>query len=474
MDRRALATVAALALACGSDPDGSASLDASATAATTGAATTTDDSSATTTTTTSTSDATSDSTPTTAATTSDVPPPIDGFAYGYTHHRRDGNRRITQPADLPAAQALDHAFDAASAPVWLVAAPADAGTIWVVVADDGATQSLHLIDATIEPLLLDLPALPAGEPPLLAVSGATFSLVRAYEDDPARTPPAPLGGSARAYRSPAGELVIVDGQAIERARFPRDLLPDGRVVVADAGTIAALAPTTDVYAHGVLGDALEAGGLLFARATPGSVTAEATVPAPAVIEGVAPLWGDIDGDGVDEVVVTVSDADAGARIVAFASDGTLVAEGPAIGSGYRWRHPIAVAPFGPAGEPEIAVVRTPHIGGIAEFYRRSGDTLTIAATATGVSSHRLGSNNLDQAIAGDLDDDGAIELLVPSQAFDRLVALRRVSDAPSVISPWELDLPAPLATNLAAAVDPDGSVVLGAACEDGTLRLWRG
>ncbi|MCA9637439.1 MAG: hypothetical protein KC420_15540, partial [Myxococcales bacterium] len=205
---------------------------------------------------------------------------------------------------------------------------------------------------------------------------------------------------------------------------------------------------------------------------PPALLGAAAVPPPAAIEALVPIWGDIDGDGEREVVVTVSDAAVGARIVAFAADGALLAEGPAIGTGYRWRHPIAVAPFGPAAEPEIAVVRTPHIGGIAEFYRREGASLIIVASTAGVSSHRIGSRDLDQAIAGDLDGDGRVELLVPSQGFDRLIALRRV-EPDGVMSPWELPLPAPLASNLAAASD-DAGLVLGAGLEDGRLRLWLG
>ena len=53
----------------------------------------------------------------------------------------------------------------------------------------------------------------------------------------------------------------------------------------------------------------------------------------------------------------------------FDDDGHLVAEGPTIGQGYRGRHQIAVAPFGPNGELELVDVLTPHLGGIVEFYQ---------------------------------------------------------------------------------------------------------
>ena len=77
--------------------------------------------------------------------------------------------------------------------------------------------------------------------------------------------------------------------------------------------------------------------------------------------------------------------------------------GPAIGRGNRWRHQIAVAPFGPNGERELVDVLTPHIGGVVEFYRMVGDRIEIVATVPGFTSHVIGSRNLDLALAADAD-----------------------------------------------------------------------
>jgi len=71
-----------------------------------------------------------------------------------------------------------------------------------------------------------------------------------------------------------------------------------------------------------------------------------------------------------------------------------------------------VAPFGPNGELELAEVLTPRIGGIAGFSRMDGDPLNLVAQQDGVTSHYVFSRNLDMGLAGDLDGDGQLELVV--------------------------------------------------------------
>jgi len=123
-------------------------------------------------------------------------------------------------------------------------------------------------------------------------------------------------------------------------------------------------------------------------------------------------------------MVTVSDLVGGARVVAYDETGQLVEEGPAVGAGFRWRNQIAVGPFGPDGETELAVVLTPHIGGVVEFYRMRAGKLDIVARFSGPTSHVNGSRNLDMALAGDLDEDGRTELLVLSRGLTKLIGVR--------------------------------------------------
>lgn len=191
---------------------------------------------------------------------------------------------------------------------------------------------------------------------------------------------------------------------------------------------------------------------------------------PRVVEGIAPIWADLDGDGRREIIVTVSDADQGAQLLVFDENGERVAVGPAIGRGFRWRHQLVAAPFGPKGEVELADVLTPHIGGVVEFFRLEGPILNLAAQVRGFSSHARGSRNLDMALAGDVDGDGRVELLLPSQERTELGAIRRTADGAEVA--WIVPLGGRISTNLAAATLSDGSLAVGAGRSDGVLRLW--
>ncbi len=193
-------------------------------------------------------------------------------------------------------------------------------------------------------------------------------------------------------------------------------------------------------------------------------------PAGSVFEGIAPLWGELDGRGDPEIVATVSNSEVGARYVVHSSEGRVIASSEGIGQGGRWRHAIAIAPFGPGGEPELAGVHTPHLGRTVEFFRLETDQLVPTATLPGYSSHQIGSRNLDMALAGDFDGDGRMELLVPDGRMERLAAVRRTSDGAEEV--WSLPLPARLTSNLAAACHRGTELALAAGGEGRTLRLW--
>jgi hypothetical protein len=113
-------------------------------------------------------------------------------------------------------------------------------------------------------------------------------------------------------------------------------------------------------------------------------------------------------------------------------------------------------------------VRTPHIGGTAEFYRARDGELRLVASRRGYSTHTIGSRNLDTAVAGDLDSDGRVELLVPDDPQRDLAGLRRGRD--SVEEAWRVSLGGRLTSNVCAVAGAEGVVV--AAGRAGALRVW--
>lgn len=165
---------------------------------------------------------------------------------------------------------------------------------------------------------------------------------------------------------------------------------DGNCIVAGRGTFPAVERLTlnldqqplwlDRYPHNVLGNSLEAAGLLIFTSEKDALieTARAWLPDHEVFEGLSPMWADVDADGSDELATTVSNANQGSRLVIYRTDGTLLAESPAIGQGYRWRRQLTFGAFGPNGEMEIAEVQTPHIGTVVQFWRFEPDQLRLA------------------------------------------------------------------------------------------------
>lgn len=228
-----------------------------------------------------------------------------------------------------------------------------------------------------------------------------------------------------------------------------DVLPDARPLQADldgsgdGGHVAVLAgPDAERYAHGVLGDRLEATRLVLLERHGLQVMRELTLEAPHVFEDIAPrrvALGSRDG------LLSVRSGPQGGQLVLVDADkerGALrvAALGDALGTVNRWMAPTT------DGQHWLAV-HTPHIGGRLHHYLRDGDRLVARLLAEGVSNHRIGSRTLDQsAWQGE-------RLWIPDTSGRRV----RVIDVRSSRVAAEFAVPATV-TALAAA-RPSGPVV---------------
>lgn len=397
----------------------------------------------------------------------DVSAPEPTDSAWYTHPQPTGNRTLSGTGDLRAAEPVDFVPD--GEPQWLVARPGEAGSYWLVATTDGRVTEWHVTDegATRERAFAGIP--PETQP-VVRQGPSDTGPVEPRGDmgehaSPVVTPRTGGEQSKLLYVTERGDLAVVGSATM---RVPVDAPPDSRLAAVGDGRYALFGDRTERYRHGALGDTIEGETLYVVDAETAQISAEATLDAPVVFEGLQPLVADLDGDGEPEIVTTVADGRNGARIAVFAPDGSRLATGPIHEPG--WRHQLAVAPFGPDGRPELAVVRQPHVERLLEFYRLREGSLDVVATADAFASHTYGSHILSGAVAGAFGGDSTATLLVPNAARDELAAVRREPAGATVA--WRQSLDGTLASNVTGVTLADGGVAVGAATA-GTVRVWQ-
>ncbi len=237
---------------------------------------------------------------------------------------------------------------------------------------------------------------------------------------------------------------------------PPDLLPDSRpgLGALDVAEAWLVEPTTR-YGHGVLGDAVEAAGLLVVMRDGRRLSHR--LRDDSVFEDLQPRVADLDGDGREEIVVVRSSPVAGAALAVFHVEGgrlELRAETPPIGLSNRWLNPVGIADFDGDGWPEVAYVETPHIGGILRIWRLIGGRLVQLGRLSGFSNHEIGSRELHLSAILDLDGDGSDDLLLPDETRR---SLRLISFAGKRFTELgRLEHDRPIATGFTVA-DQDGN-----------------
>ncbi len=226
------------------------------------------------------------------------------------------------------------------------------------------------------------------------------------------------------------------------------------------------------YPHRALGSPTHAGSVhALVRARSGTwQPVELRLPLNRVYEDRVPRIVDLDRDGSEEIVLVEADLLRGAALVVLGIEHT--ATGPALverarsafaGSAFRWLNPVGVADFDADGHLDLAMVRTPHIGGELQLLHYRPPALVPYASALDVSNHRMGA--LEQEMAVIVQNPGQRPtVLLPDMSLRALQALRW--DAPGRWTDLGEALPLPGRIERVTAV-PGGACVL---LDDGSRR----
>lgn len=394
--------------------------------------------------------------------------------YFYTFHNPAGNHFVRGSGSFPDVDVYD--IQLQGTPVWAVAYAMETA-IWHIVMDNGDLEVIEVQpNGTVQSLGFQAGWFDGAQPPLVGVSMIEGTYIMRSDETVAQfTHPIPVNDFEVLYINRSGEIVLGREDGIVTS-LPLNAQPDARLVMNKVGQIALYANSTDQrYVHGIMGDNFEGSTLIVLDVKDSEIRVLARVDLPGedVYEGIAPMWADLDGDGTEDLVTTVSNGTFGAKLRAYMWDGSKIKQeidGPAIGQGNRWRHQLTAGAFGPNGEIEIADVLTPHIGGTLEFYRLENSSLNIVEKFPSVTTHVIGSRNLDQTASGDFNGDGRPEVLVMNMGRNQIISVQHNADGAE--EQWRVDAGDVITTNFAPVELLEGRIGFAVGTRDGRLRIW--
>ena len=215
---------------------------------------------------------------------------------------------------------------------------------------------------------------------------------------------------------------------------PRRLLRDSKVTNSNKNIKHAwLYQQTLDYDHEILGDAIEAKSIAVLLKDDKKLTY--TLDDNHVYEDLRVTLYDIDEDNEDELFVIKTNINKGASLAVYKIENDIinqVATSGYLNRTYRWLNIVGFGDFDGNGIKNIAIVKTPHIGGYLTVYEYKNKNLIEKYKRYGFTNHYIGSRELDMVAVNDLDNDNIEEMILAINAY----AGRHIS-CTSTLSHWQ-------------------------------------
>ncbi|MCY3778975.1 MAG: hypothetical protein OXG78_01580 [Chloroflexi bacterium] len=390
--------------------------------------------------------------------------------YFYTYHNPAGNHLVRGSGTFPNVVTVD--VPLRGVPVWAVGYAMETA-VWHIVLDNGDLQVVEVgLDGDARTLAYETGWFKGGQPPVVGVSMVEGAYVlRSDESVSPLSHPLPVNDFEVLYISRDGDLVLgrEEGPVVS---LPIKAPPYARLVMNSRGQVALFANATERASRG---ERMAARALLIVEARDGQlqILTRTDLPGEDIYRGVSPFWADIDGDGIEDLVSTVSRKPLGERMRVYMWDGAGIrqeVDSHPIGEGEVRRQPFSAGPFGFSGQIEIAVMRMNSAGGVIEFFRFNGDYFRRKAGLQGFSANIINARNLDQTAAGDFNGNGRLEVLARDASRRGVLAVER--SAMRAVHTWGLDAGEEITSNFAPVELLDGGMALAAGTADRRLRVW--
>jgi len=210
------------------------------------------------------------------------------------------------------------------------------------------------------------------------------------------------------------EIEQIDFKPKKPAFKPRRILRHSSVASSDKNIKHAwLFQQTLDYDHEILGDAIEAKSM--AVILNDDKQLNITLDKNHVFEDLKVRLYDIDKDKEDELFVIKTNVNKGASLAVYKVEDEEIKQVATTGylnRNYRWLNVVGFGDFDGNGIQNIAIVKTPHIGGYLTIYEYADSQLKEKYKRYGFTNHFIGSTELNMVNVNDLNNDKIDEMIL--------------------------------------------------------------